>query len=124
MALSESQRADVQAMLTDQPELRDSDIRKALDLPTSALFAVARERRALGIASPPKPAGATPPKRRRRRSAAREAAETLDADADAAPGQPTGPRRRGASPRPQSILAPVLPRIAQAIAQGAISFSA
>ena len=125
MALTESQRADVQAMLTDQPELRDSDIRKALDLPTSALFAVARERRALGIASPPKPAGSAPTKRRRRRSADSESVETLDADgSDATPGQPTGPRRRGASPRPQSILAPVLPRIAQAIAQGAISFSA
>lgn len=109
MALSEDQVAEIHTILSEHPEWPTSRVRAEAGLPPQALFAVKRVRTQAGV---PEPAGdgSKPAKRGKATTAA---ADTLDEDGGA--GEPSGPARRGAVKRPQSILAPILPRVAQSI---------
>ena len=123
MALSPDQAAEVAQLLSDKPELTNNEIRQELGLPGSALFSIKSVRRQLGVPEPAAAPGSSPKPKRRRSSAKRGAklgdveSETLDAgDAGAAPAEPSGPQRTAW--RPKSLLAPVLPRIAQSLVVG------
>jgi len=69
-------------------------------------------------------AAANKAKKRSQQAASSSSTDTLEDDAPATPGErpsiPTGPKRAagGANTRPQSMLAPVLPRIAQSLVVG------
>lgn len=113
MALSEDQVAEIHTILSEHPEWPTSRVRAEAGLPPQALFAVKRVRTAAGV---PEPAGDGSKPAKRGKAKATATADTLDEDGGA--GEPSGPARRGAVKRPQSILAPILPRIAQSIVAG------
>lgn len=119
MGLSADDRAAVAELLTEHPDWSDSQVRAEAGLAPTALFSVRAVRRQLGIAPAPGDGqpGRKPGGKGKRKTASAAESETLD-ESDA--GDPTGPKRTGVK-RPQSMLAPVLPRLAQAIAQGVIS---
>ena len=123
MALSADQATEAAQLLQEHPDWTNSAVCKQLGLPPTAMFSVRAVRRAAGI---PEPAGqpSSSPKRRRsassspkrrRSAAAGVTSDTLDDD-DALAGEPTGPKRTAG--RPKSMLAPVLPRLAQSIMIG------
>lgn len=107
MALTPEQVEEVTSLLQEHPDWPTSQVRAEAGLSPRELFAVKRLRTQLGIAEPGNPDG----KRRGTRTKQRTAADTLDES----PVEPSGPKRKGGAKRPQSPLAPILPRIAQSI---------
>lgn len=127
MALSADQATEAAQLLQEHPDWTNSAVCKQLGLPPTAMFSVRAVRRAAGIAEPagqvsssPKrrrsSSGAAPKRRRSSGAAAGVTSDTLDDDDDALAGEPTGPKRTAG--RPKSMLAPVLPRLAQSIMIG------
>lgn len=130
MALSADDRAAVADLLAEHPDWPDSRIRAEAGLAPTALFSVRGVRRQLGI--PPAPSDGVPGRKagagkaggkgkgKGKRGPAVAESDTLD---ESGPDDPTGPKRSGAAAakRPQSLLAPVLPRLAQALMVGVMS---
>lgn len=114
MALTPDQAAEAIALLEANPAHTDNEIRAMLQLPGSAMFSIRKLRKDAGI---PQPASTPGGSSKRRRSSKRS--QTLAGDVETETlddlGEPSGPKRSGTK-RPQSLLAPILPRLAQSLA--------